>query len=76
MAKTIEPPPLDEIRRWGATTDLVKAGSAFGIGRTKSYELARAGEFPVRVIRVGRAYCVPVAEILSLLERAPHAEVA
>ncbi|MFI6308467.1 DNA-binding protein [Amycolatopsis thailandensis] len=76
MAKTIDPPSLDEVRRWGATTDLVKAGSVFGIGRTKSYELAQSGDFPVRVIRIGRVYRVPVAELVALLEGATEAEVA
>lgn len=38
-----------------------------GIGRTKAYALARTGEFPVRLIRVGRRYLVPVPAILRLL---------
>jgi hypothetical protein len=73
MARTKErcqPPQLDEIRAWGATTDVVKAGSAFGLGRNKSYELARGGDFPVRVIQIGHAYRVVVAELLAVLEGA------
>ena len=38
-----------------------------GIGRTKAYELAKTGEFPVRVLRIGRRYVVPVPAILALL---------
>ena len=34
-----------------SAVDLTTAGRAFGIGRTKAFELARAGEFPVKVLR-------------------------
>jgi hypothetical protein len=44
----------DEIRALPASVDLATAGLAFGFGRTRSFELARSGEFPVRVIPVGR----------------------
>lgn len=44
----------DEIRALPASVDLATAGLAFGFGRTKSFELARSGDFPVRVIVVGR----------------------
>jgi hypothetical protein len=50
-----------------AAVDLVTAGRALGLGRTKSHELARAGEFPVRVLRLGRAYRVATADVLALL---------
>ncbi|GAA4863944.1 DNA-binding protein [Saccharopolyspora cebuensis] len=50
-----------------AAIDLVTAGRALGIGRTKAHELARAGQFPVRVLRLGSAYRVPTAEVLDLL---------
>lgn len=64
----LKPPTLDEIRAWGATTDIVNAGIVFGIGRNKSYELARSGEFPVRVIRIGKTYRVVVGELVAFLE--------
>lgn len=51
----------------GPSTDLETAGQALGVGRTKSYELAQRGEFPVRVLRIGRAYRVPTADLLKLL---------
>lgn len=50
-----------------AAIDLVTAGRALGIGRTKAHELVRAGQFPVRVLRLGSAYRVPTAEVLNLL---------
>jgi hypothetical protein len=57
----------EEIRQLGATTDLVTAGQILGIGRTKSYSLARRNAFPVPVLRTGHRYTVPVRHILTLL---------
>jgi hypothetical protein len=47
--------------------DLVTAGRALGIGRTRAFELARRGEFPVPVLRVGLTYRVPTAPLLKAL---------
>jgi hypothetical protein len=58
---------LAELGELPAVIDLVTAGRALGIGRTKTYELARAGEFPCRVLRIGRTYLVPTPELLTLL---------
>jgi hypothetical protein len=55
------------VRNLGMTTDVETAGAILGIGRTKAYELAQAGEFPVKILRVGRRYLVPVPAILQLL---------
>lgn len=55
-----------------ATVDLVTAGRAVGIGKTKAHEMARAGTFPVRVLRLGKAYRVPTAELLALLGVEPE----
>jgi hypothetical protein len=63
-----EPPTLEEIKGWGATTDVVRAGTAFGLGRNRSYDLARTGEFPVRMVKIGRTYRVVVAELIAVLE--------
>jgi hypothetical protein len=57
----------DVVRALGVYTDLVTAGTLLGIGRTKAYALARAGRFPVPVLRHGRRYIVPVAPITWLL---------
>jgi hypothetical protein len=51
--------------------DLATAGRAFGIGRTKAFELARAGEFPVKVLKVGHKYRVPRTAILAALDVTP-----
>jgi hypothetical protein len=56
-----------EISSLPAVVDVVTAGRALGLGRSKSYQLARAGEFPCRIVRVGRTYLVPTAGLLALL---------
>lgn len=57
-----------EVRALGVRTDLETACDAvLGVGRTKSYELARLGELPFPVLRVGNRMVVPVAPLLNLL---------
>ena len=58
---------LAEVADLPAVTDLVTAGQALGLGRSKAYELARAGQFPCPVIRAGKAWLVPTAGLLALL---------
>ena len=47
--------------------DLAVAGRALNMGRTKAYELARQGQFPVRVISCGPKYVVPRSALLEAL---------
>lgn len=58
---------LDELLALPVSVDLVTAGRAFGLGRTKSFELAQVGEFPCRVLKVGLRYRVPRSSILEAL---------
>ncbi|MGH3305249.1 MAG: hypothetical protein ACRDOK_27010 [Streptosporangiaceae bacterium] len=58
---------LAEVAGLPAVTDLVTAGQALGLGRTKAYELARAGQFPCPVIRAGKTWLVPTTGLLALL---------
>jgi hypothetical protein len=58
----------EAVRRLGMTTDVETAGAILGIGRTKAYELAKNGEFPVRVLRIGRRYVVPIPALMAVLE--------
>ncbi|MEU7004186.1 helix-turn-helix domain-containing protein [Nonomuraea sp. NPDC046570] len=67
----MRPLSLMELHQLPATIDLLTAARALGLGRTKAYELAKRGEFPCRVIRVGAAYIVPTAELLRLLGMDP-----
>ena len=55
---------------------LVVAARAFGLARTKAHELARAGDFPCRVIRVGQRYRVPRSALLAALGYADPATAA
>ncbi|MFF4779485.1 helix-turn-helix domain-containing protein [Microtetraspora fusca] len=50
-----------------AVIDVVTAGRLLGFGRTKAYRLAKSGEFPCRVLRIGRSYLVPTREVWALL---------
>lgn len=43
------------------------AARALGIGRSKAYELARTGEWPTPVLRLGTRYRVPTAPLRELL---------
>lgn len=58
---------IADIAALGATTDLVTAGQILGMGRTKSHQMARTGQFPVLVLRFGNRYLVPVQPILTIL---------
>lgn len=58
---------LSELLALPVSVDLVTAGRAFGLGRTKAFELAKAGEFPCRVLRVGVRYRVPRSAIFEAL---------
>jgi hypothetical protein len=57
----------EELRGLPVSVDLATAGRAFGLGRTRAFELARADDFPCRVIRVGTKYRVPRSAILEAL---------
>lgn len=70
-----------ELDKLPTVVDLVTAGRALGIGRTKAHEMARAGTFPVRVLPLGRRYRVSTAELRDFLRirtngESEHAEPA
>ena len=58
---------LDHLHRPPNVVDIKTAGKALGLSRTRAYELAKRGEFPCRLIRIGESYRVPTAELLRLL---------
>lgn len=68
-----KPMSEDEVLALPVTVDLETAGRAFGFGRTKAHELARAGEFPCPVKVFGRRYRVLRADLLPALGVAPSA---
>lgn len=49
--------------RTAATISVPEAGDVLGLGRNKAYELARQGEFPVRVLKIGSRYRVSQADL-------------
>lgn len=49
------------------TVDIPTAARALGLGRSTAYELARRGEFPCRILRIGSSYRVPTADLLRVL---------
>ena len=57
----------EELLALPASIDLVTAARALGIGRTTAYQLARAGDLPVPVLRLGVRYRVPTAALLQVL---------
>jgi hypothetical protein len=70
VAEATSPAPawtVQAVQALGVTCDVETAGAILGIGRTKAYELAKRGEFPTKIIRVGRRYVVPTPALLNLL---------
>ena len=67
QAAADSPLTLEEVRNLPAVIDLRTAARAFGLGRTRAYELAARGAFPCRVLRVGGTYRVPTAGLLAAL---------
>lgn len=57
----------EQILALPAAVDIPKAGECFGIGRSKAYELARAGKFPVPVLPLGDMFRVTRSSILAYL---------
>jgi hypothetical protein len=60
-------PSITQLRCGPPSVDLMTAAAVLRIGRTKAYDLAKRGEFPVAVIRIGDSYRVPTAALLGLL---------
>lgn len=57
----------EELFALPVAVDLPTAGRAWGFGRTKSYELARADQFPCPVLPFGTRFKVTKAALLRAL---------
>lgn len=57
----------EELLGLPAVIDLDTANRALVIGRSTGYGLAKQGEYPVKVLRLGNAYRVVTADLLDLL---------
>ncbi|WP_051392832.1 helix-turn-helix domain-containing protein [Glycomyces arizonensis] len=58
---------LERVKALGVMTNVETAAQILGIGRTVAYRLAKDGDFPVQVLRIGHSYRVPVLRLLELL---------
>ncbi len=63
---------LAELLALPVVFDLETANRALLLGRTKGFQLAKSGEYPVPVMRVGKAYRVSRAELLRALSINPE----
>ncbi|MGW5815657.1 hypothetical protein [Streptomyces noursei] len=57
----------EELLALPAAVDLETGNRALGLGRSKGYALAKRGQYPCRVLRLGNAYRVVTADLLELL---------
>ncbi len=53
---------------WGGTGSVEDASRAFGFSRAKGYDLVHRGEFPCRVLRIGRNTGVVTASLHRVLD--------
>jgi transcriptional regulator with XRE-family HTH domain len=67
LANEVASEAIEEVRKWPPTVDLTTAAQALGIGRTKAYEMARLGTFPIRLLRMGKRHRVSTADVLAYL---------
>lgn len=58
---------VDDLLALPVAVDLLTAGRALGLSRTTTYDLARRGEFPVPLLRLGAQYRARRADLLALL---------
>lgn len=57
----------EELLGLPVSVDLETSNRALGLGRSKGYELAKRGQYPCKVLRLGNAYRVVTADLLNLL---------
>lgn len=67
MAPVVRPVTRAEILTWRTTVNIPTAGRAFGLGTNASYNAYHRGDFPVRVLKIGRKLVVPTADLLTAL---------
>ncbi|MDX3679471.1 helix-turn-helix domain-containing protein [Streptomyces scabiei] len=64
---TAAPLSPEQVRSLPAMPTVLEAFAALNIGETNGYGLIRRGEFPVEVIKFGRAFRVRKADLLAFL---------
>ncbi|RKT49285.1 DNA-binding protein [Saccharothrix australiensis] len=58
---------LAELVTLPTVVSLDTANVALGLSRSRGYDLARTGDYPVRVLRVGRGYRVATTDLWQAL---------
>lgn len=54
----------DELRSWPVFVRLPAAADVFGIAHSEAYKLARQGQFPVEVVRIGTRLRCRTADLI------------
>jgi hypothetical protein len=74
---TAAPLSPEQVRDLPAMPTALQAFAALNIGETNGYALIRSGEFPIEVVKFGRAFRVRKADLLAFLglSETPAAEV-
>lgn len=62
----------EELLKLPAAVSISVANRAFGLGRSMGYDLAKRGQYPCKVLRVGQSYRVVTADLLRVLEISPQ----
>lgn len=57
----------EELRALPVAVDVVTAGRALGLSRTTAYSMAKRGEFPVPLLRLGAQYKAKRSDLMALL---------
>ncbi len=74
MTVTIARSIRQDLIEAGPTIELPLANKSLGISRAHGYALAKQGNYPVRLLKLGGAYRVVTSELLALLGIAPDLE--
>lgn len=82
MTQTLAPPrnphargmQIAELLALPVMVNLDTANRALGIGRTKGFALARTGQYPVPLKRIGNEYRVARADLLAYLGIDPNGD--
>ncbi|MFM9594001.1 hypothetical protein ACKI1O_32015 [Streptomyces scabiei] len=64
---TAAPLSPEQVRDLPAMVKVLDAFAALNIGETNGYELISKGEFPIEVIRLGRAFRVRKTDLMDFL---------
>lgn len=64
---TAAPLTPEQVRNLPAMPTVLEAFAALNIGETNGYSLIRRGEFPIEVVKFGRAFRVRKADLMDFL---------